>query len=116
MPKRAASTGEDVKLDLGELNPKQIEAWQAIKTHKFTCYGGAKAGGKSHLARVFAIMMCYKYAGISLLFVRATYEDIRQNQIEPILKLLPQPLLHRDRHKARNRLSLRRVLRTTAQQ
>ena len=90
MPKKAASTGDNVKLDLGELNPKQIDAWTAIKTHKFTCYGGAKAGGKSHLARVFAIMMCYKYAGISLLFVRATYEDIRQNQIEPILKLLPQ--------------------------
>ena len=40
MPKKAASTG-DVKLDLGELNPKQIDAWTAIKTHKFTCYGGA---------------------------------------------------------------------------
>ena len=33
--------------------------------------------------------MCYKYKGIAILFVRATYEDIRQNQIEPILKLLP---------------------------
>ena len=88
MPKIVASN-EDVHLDLGTLNPKQQEAWKAIKRHKFTCYGGAKAGGKSHLARVFAISMCYKYEGISILFVRATYEDIRQNQIEPILKILP---------------------------
>lgn len=89
MPKRVASS-EDVLLDLGTLNPKQQEAWRAIKTHKFTCYGGAKFGGKSHLARTFAITMGYKYPGISILFVRATYEDIRQNQIEPILKILPQ--------------------------
>ena len=91
MPKRAADNGNsEVVLDLGTLNPKQALALKEIRTHKFTCYGGAKAGGKSHLARVYAIQSAYQYGGISILIIRATYEDVRQNQIEPILKLLPQ--------------------------
>lgn len=92
MPRRNIDTSEDKVLDLGTLNPKQKEAIKAIRTHKFTCYGGAKAGGKSHLARVFAIHSCYKYPGIRILFVRATYEDIRQNQIVPILNIIPDTM------------------------
>jgi len=50
----------------------------------------AKFGGKSHLARVLADLYClYYYPGIRILFVRATFDDIRQNQIEPNMKLLP---------------------------
>ena len=41
------------------------------------------------MARVLAVWLCLQYEGIRLLFVRATFDDIRQNQIEPMLKLLP---------------------------
>ena len=91
MPRPIKNEGkEDVLLDLGTLNPKQAEAMKAFDAHKFTCYGGAKAGGKSHLLRVMVIFFClFKYPGIRILIVRATYDDVRQNQIEPILKMLP---------------------------
>ena len=89
IPRQAADNGQGLTIDLGTLSPKQQEAVKAFWGHKFTCYGGAKFGGKSHLARVLAVWLCLQYEGIRILFVRATFDDIRQNQIEPMLKLLP---------------------------
>ena len=41
---------------------------------------------------MLADYLCFKYEGIRILFVRATFDDIRQNQIEPNLKLLKPEL------------------------
>lgn len=92
MAKRAASKStDDVVLDLGKLNPKQQELFAS--TTKFTCYGGAKAGGKSHGVRVLADWLCNEYEGIKILFLRATFDDVRQNQIDPNLLLLPAEMV-----------------------
>lgn len=92
MAKRAVNTGNnEVVLDLGKLNPKQQELFES--TTKFTCYGGAKAGGKSHGVRVLGDWLAWKYPGIRILFLRATYDDVRQNQIEPNLLLLPPEMV-----------------------
>lgn len=92
MAKRAANTGRDeIVLDLGKLNPKQQELFDSRT--KFTCYGGAKAGGKSHGVRVLGDWLACKYPGIRILFLRATYDDVRQNQIEPNLLLLPPEMV-----------------------
>ena len=92
MAKRAASkSSDDVILDLGKLNPKQTELFTS--TAKFTCYGGAKAGGKSHGVRVLADWYCCEYPGIKILFLRATFDDVRQNQIDPNLLMLPPEMV-----------------------
>ena len=92
MAKRAVNTGRsEVTLDLGKLNPKQQLLFDSEA--KFTCYGGAKAGGKSHGVRVLGDWLAWKYPGIRILFLRATYDDVRQNQIEPNLLLLPPEMV-----------------------
>ena len=87
MPRARASNASEITLDLGKLNAKQIEFFKA--TTKFTCYGGAKGGGKSHAAQRLAIWYCIKYAGIRVLIIRAHYPELVQNHIEPILKIVP---------------------------
>lgn len=88
MAKKAAAKGaNDIVLDLGKLNPKQIEFFNS-KT-KFTCYGGAKGGGKSHAIIRLAITYCINYPGIRVLIIRAHYPELSQNLIEPTLALLP---------------------------
>jgi phage terminase large subunit len=77
-------------LDLGTLNPKQIEFFNS--TTKFTCYGGAKGGGKSHAADRLALWYMVKYPGITVLIVRAHYPELLANHIEPILKIVPKEL------------------------
>ena len=91
MAKKAAIRGkDDIVLDLGKLNPKQIEFFNS--TTKFTCYGGAKGGGKSHAVIRLAIMYCINYPGIKVLIIRAHYPELSQNLIEPTLALLPQEI------------------------
>lgn len=88
MAKRVMSTSnEDIYLDLGKLNPKQIEFFNS-KT-KFTCYGGAKGGGKSHAVIRMAVSYGINYPGIKVLLLRAHYPELSQNLIEPMLALLP---------------------------
>jgi len=73
------------------LNPKQVDFFRA--TTKYTLFGGAKGGGKSHVTDRLAIYDAITYPGISMLMLRATFEDVRKNHIEPILKILP-PTVH----------------------
>ena len=87
MPRARASGASELTIDLGKLNPKQIEFFKA--TTKFTCYGGAKGGGKSHAAQRLAIWYCVKYPGIRVLILRAHYPELLQNHIEQILKIVP---------------------------
>lgn len=66
--------------------PKQREFFMSRK--RYTAYGGARGGGKSDAARVKAIMLCLRYAGIQVLFMRRTYPEIKENHLLPALKLL----------------------------
>jgi len=91
MAKQRVMTGtEDIVLNLGKLNPKQMDFFNA-KT-KFTCYGGAKGGGKSHAVIRMAIMYAMNYDGIRVLVIRAHYPELNQNLIEPMLALVPQEI------------------------
>ena len=69
------------------MNPKQVEFFKSRT--KYTLFGGAKGGGKSHVVDRLAIYDAVKYPGINMLLLRATFEDVRKNHIEPILKILP---------------------------
>ena len=91
MAKQKQLTGtEDIVLNLGKLNPKQMDFFNSRT--KFTCYGGAKGGGKSHAVIRMAIMYAMNYDGIRVLVIRAHYPELNQNLIEPMLALVPQEI------------------------
>ena len=91
MPRqRAVEQGKDLRLDFGTVSPKQAE-FLASET-MFTCYGGARGGGKTHVARLKAVGLCVNYAGIKVLMVRVHYPELTANLIDPILAWVPTEL------------------------
>lgn len=78
------------KLDLGELNGKQVQFVQS-KT-RYTAYGGARGGGKTHGVRIKALLGALVHPGIRILVVRRTYPELQANHIEPMNKLIPKEL------------------------
>ncbi|MEG1166414.1 MAG: phage terminase large subunit, partial [Oscillospiraceae bacterium] len=82
-----ASPNGAIRIDAGKLNPKQAEFWNS--TALFTGYGGAKGGGKSHVLRLKAVEGSLQYAGIKILIIRRQLNDLRQNHIDPLKKLVP---------------------------
>lgn len=83
----AASGANVTKLDFGTLNPKQAEFWKSKA--RYTCYGGAKGGGKSHVVDRKIAYGCLKYEGMRALLLRRQFKDLLKNHIEPLQKLLP---------------------------
>jgi len=91
--KRAAKTGDESKqlvIDFGTVSPPQA-AFLASKT-MYTCYGGARGGGKTHVARLKAVGLALEYPGIRILMVRAHYPELTANLIDPILSWVPGEL------------------------
>lgn len=63
-------------------NEKQLLAFQ--DRHRYVAYGGARGGGKSWFVRWKAVLLCAKFPGIKVLITRRTYEELRNNHIEPL--------------------------------
>lgn len=85
----ARSNGEKAKpieLDLGKLYPKQVEFFNA--KNRYVAYGGARGGGKSHVLQRTAIVHCVKYPGIKILIMRRTYNELEENHILPLKKMV----------------------------
>lgn len=53
-------------------------------TEKYVAYGGARGGGKSWALRRKAVLMCMRYPGLSVLIVRRSYAELRENHIRPL--------------------------------
>lgn len=66
--------------------PKQIEFLRSRA--RYTAYGGSRGGGKSDIARAKAILLCLRYPGIQVLFMRRTYPELKENHLLPALLLL----------------------------
>ncbi|OSI16555.1 hypothetical protein BWD09_07065 [Neisseria dentiae] len=47
-------------------------------------YGGAAGGGKSHLMRVVAIMLCMEIVGLQVYIFRRVSDDLRKNHLEGV--------------------------------
>lgn len=58
--------------------------------HKYLGYGGARGGGKSWVVRVQAISYCLQYPGISVIIIRRSYPELRENHIRPISGMVPK--------------------------
>src|SRR5574344_1928096 len=75
-------------LDLGTVQPKQ-ELFMRSRA-KYTAFGGARGGGKSWAVRAKAVLMCMQkeLAGIKILIVRKTYQELMNNHINELRGLL----------------------------
>lgn len=75
-----------MELDLGELYPKQIEFCKSKA--RYTCYGGARGGGKSYVSRIKMVLLAFNYPGIQILLLRRTLPELRENHINQLQSLL----------------------------
>jgi len=82
--------GGAVNVSMGDLNPKQKLFCQSRT--RYTAYGGARGGGKTHVLRVKAFGGALSYPGIRILIVRKEYPELEQNIILPMRKLIPPQL------------------------
>ena len=88
MPRqKAVEHGAVYTLDFGTVSEPQKKFLEAEAP--FVCYGGARGGGKTHIARIKAVGMAFNYPGIKILMVRAHYPELDANLIQPILKMVP---------------------------
>ncbi|MBR4006444.1 phage terminase large subunit, partial [Fibrobacter sp.] len=68
-----------MKLHIPRPNPRQAEFLSA--TEKYIAFGGARGGGKSWAVRTKAKLLALRYAGIRLLILRRTYQELESNHI-----------------------------------
>ena len=52
---------------------------------KYIAYGGARGGGKSWALRRKLVLLALNYAGISMLLIRRTFPELRDNHIRPLI-------------------------------
>lgn len=69
-------------------------------TAKYTAYGGARGGGKSWALRRKLVLMCLRYKGLSVLLLRRTYPELRENHIRPLLSELSGVAVYSDLRKS----------------
>ena len=79
-----------LKLDLGGLTPKQKLFCQART--RYVAFGGARGGGKSHVARIKALGGALTWPGIRILMLRKEYPELEQTVILPMRRILPPGL------------------------
>ena len=76
-----------ITVDLG--TPNSEPQWRFfLSTVKYTCYGGARGGGKSWAIIRKALLLAFYYAEIQILVVRREYDQLENPIIQPMLKLL----------------------------
>lgn len=76
--------------ELAKFTPKQLEATQAADTHRYTLYGGARGGGKSHWLRYYLLRLLLRWyaetglRGIRVMLACENYPALRDRQIVKI--------------------------------
>lgn len=64
------------------LNERQKLFFKARR--RFIAYGGARGGGKTWAVRIKATLLACRYAGIKILIVRRSFQELRDNHILPL--------------------------------
>lgn len=64
--------------------------------HRYIAFGGARGGGKSWAVRVKAILLAYKYPGIKIGIIRRTFQELKDNHIDPLREILGDRARYRD--------------------
>ena len=98
MPNKRRSQTKKLRHALpGTPQPKQIEFFTAKQ--KYVAYGGARGGGKSWALRRKLVLMCARFAGISILLLRRSYTELRDNHIRQLLSELDGIAAYHDTRK-----------------
>ncbi len=92
----ALSDKQSIKLK-GVPQKKQKEFF--MDKAKYIAYGGARGGGKSWALRRKLVLMCLNYPGISILLIRKTYAQLRDNHIRELLGELKDIAVYTDTRK-----------------
>ncbi len=74
----------NVTWNFGNPSEKQREVMHL--RNKYIAYGGARGGGKSWVVRKWATLHCLRFRGIRCLIVRATYPELYENHIRPLIE------------------------------
>lgn len=76
-----------ILVDLGA--PNSEPQWKFFLSRvRYTCYGGARGGGKSWAIIRKAVLLAFYYPEIQILVVRREYDQLENPIIQPMLKLL----------------------------
>ena len=86
----AEKTPDGKKIVIGDYgHPNSEPQWKFFLSRaKYTCYGGARGGGKSWSIQRKAPLGALYYPGIRILILRREYGDMENSIISPMLKLL----------------------------
>ena len=96
--KKYKAMGRPIKFVLsGTPQKKQLEFF--MKKTKYVAYGGARGGGKSWALRRKLVLMCARFSGISVLLIRRTYAELRDNHIRVLLSELKDIATYADTRK-----------------
>lgn len=77
-----------ITVDLGA--PNSDPQWKFFHSQvRYTCYGGARGGGKSWSIIRKAVLLALYYPEIQILVVRREYDQLENPIIKPMLKLVP---------------------------
>ena len=79
---------QPVQVDLGRPNSEPQRRFFASRK-LYTCYGGARGGGKCWAVRTKAVGSALWWPGIRILIIRRTYRDMENSLITPLVKLIP---------------------------
>lgn len=86
---------------MGEINfapyPKQVQFFKAH--NRYIAYGGARGGGKSWAARTKAVLLALNYAGIQIILLRRSLQELRENHVLPLVAQLKDVAKYRDQDK-----------------
>lgn len=77
-----------VEIDLGRPNSEPQWAF-FLSRAKYTCYGGARGGGKSWAVVRKTAGGAWQYPGIQILLVRREFDEMENTLIAPLLRLFP---------------------------
>ena len=82
--KSIEKTGKETVFDMGM--PNSEAQWKFfLSTAKYTCYGGARGGGKSWCIQRKPGLGAFEYPGIRILILRREYGDMENTIITPML-------------------------------
>lgn len=87
MAENAQNGSNIITIDLGA--PNSEPQWKFFTSKvRYTCYGGARGGGKSWAIIRKALLLGFYYTEIQILVVRREYDQLENPIIQPMLKLL----------------------------
>lgn len=84
------------------LQPRQLECYQMLNSGCRIFYGGARGGGKSHLALASCVLLCQQFDNIRCVIVRKHFSELEELFIQKLQEYYPADIFgykYREAHK-----------------